>query len=409
MKENLKKLMKKKFPEKYNEINIPDEKIKIKINYENNKIKIKIFSNKLKKINIKKEEMMNIFSEIKTHDNIKINSLMQDANIILIFVNSIQNSSTIAILNKFYQNYKTFLKMNSYPIIITSESLKTLQSCFIINENFSLFPRIFDENLFLFKSFNLGNSDLPIQCILLIEDFKIIHENVFNDSDNLLDNFDIFNLYSKQHDTKNIKFNFRNSIFVQNKLNFIKNYEKKNNNFFTNILKRKKSTNQLFDSPKVKNDSHVNNKNDGEDTDIIPMNIIINDLELLQFLKIHSMKNFCVENILFIEKVHLFKNTDNNSMRYQIANDIFCEFLFTDSINEVNTNNFLKSQISNVLDTVPNDIDITIFDPILEGISFFLFLKELKTTTIIDIYYKFVKTIDYKNMKNFYFEKYIKK
>jgi abortive infection bacteriophage resistance protein len=124
---------------------------------------------------------------------------------------------------------------------------------------------------------------------------------------------------------------------------------------------------------------------------------VIEDFEMMNYFKLFLTREYSVENILFCEKVLWYKNEKDPSSRFEMATDIYEEFLTHDSLTEINTSNLLKDEIKNILLQVPDQISPDIFSNII---------YELCSGPLADSYMRFNNTKDYEVMRLKYFEKY---
>jgi hypothetical protein len=127
-------------------------------------------------------------------------------------------------------------------------------------------------------------------------------------------------MLKKINSRKSLRKSIRKSIIFEKKIVQIKEENQEKKHSIINKIKEKFSK-------KKKKEQSKNFK--------VPLEIVMDDPELTKYFKLHLIKEYAVENILFFEQLNLYKNQDDPSVRYQIANDIYTDFLTSNSLNEV--------------------------------------------------------------------------
>jgi hypothetical protein len=395
-----------KIAKKYTDLNESkkieiERKIKVIIENQQSKIKVNISTKKFVELPLE------ILENVRTNEEFTLSNISENSDIFLIFLSSLSLNPTINILNELIEKYQTFIKMNVIPIIVYTEKEDVLLNYFkIFNNKFELLVRVNDTNEYLRNIFKIKNDENNekykeflnkniqiendinhnnLSAFFYIEQDKITNEFRSNNLDDLPDILKLVIDHDEEIKPKN-------NIQVLQRKSSIRNNSYRNNNStkqnvnkicsnrtnLINIIKTfKKSKKEKIDINKIR----------------VPLEHIIEHKELLKHFKLHLIKEYAVENALFIEQINYYKSVQDNSLRLQIANDVFVDFLSPNSINEINTSNKLKKKVSDVLDSLPDELPNDLFD---------LIKFEMVVGPLADSYTRFISTKDYKALKKDY-------
>jgi hypothetical protein len=115
---------------------------------------------------------------------------------------------------------------------------------------------------------------------------------------------------------------------------------------------------------------------------------VISDDDLLKYFKVHCAKEYNLENILFIEDVNIFKKESDKNSKLLLFKKIFENYIFTNSINEINISQKQRTDITNKYEQ--NICTNNIFDNII---------FELINSSLMDSFSRFTQTTIFNDMK----------
>jgi hypothetical protein len=340
--------------------------VQIHYDYKNKKFKVKIeeveetFFNKTDYKEDNFIELPEEMFQIKTNELLSLNKITEKSNLLLIFITDIEFISTKKLLNDIFDNYPNIIKTGTIPVIVHMESEMFISHYFNANidlNKFNILPRIDDSDHYLRNLFKIKNDENLIVTqnnyslsekklnkvykkdvisnalvsAFYIEENKIINEfrskklDSFPDLMRLIINPE-YSWIKKSDQNLNSSYCIDEKTYTQ---------IKKDDNVKKSIFGLKFKMKEENKKEETFSGSFIPLKNVSDDLKDISLKDMIYHSKIRQYFKLYLSKEYCLENMMFIEQVQIFKNIQDSEKRFQYSKDIYEEFFLSNSINEV--------------------------------------------------------------------------